>query len=146
MLNIIDSLHAHILSTFDLSPTSSPYSFLLSLFPVLPFLSSSLLLLFLSSSLSFSPPPSHPLSFPSFPAAISCPNLPSPSNGQVVLRGTTLSSTAVYSCNRGFILVGSNTRVCQVDGTWSGEAPSCTGERTPYLLLVTCSYIHVLST
>ena len=24
--------------------------------------------------------------------------------------------------------MGSNTRVCQVDGTWSGEAPTCNSE------------------
>ena len=94
--------------------------------PSLLFIPFSMFSLFLTSS-----PPSHPHLL-SFPAAISCPDLPSPSNGRVVLSGSTLSSNAIYSCNRGFILVGVNRRVCQVDGTWSGEAPTCNSEYTSH--------------
>ena len=32
-----------------------------------------------------------------------------------------------YTCNSGFRLVGSVTRTCQNDGTWSGEHPRCIG-------------------
>ena len=32
-----------------------------------------------------------------------------------------------YTCNSGFRLVGSATRTCQNDGTWSGEHPRCIG-------------------
>ena len=32
-----------------------------------------------------------------------------------------------YTCNSGFRLVGSATRTCQDDGTWSGEHPRCIG-------------------
>ena len=32
-----------------------------------------------------------------------------------------------YACNSGFRLVGSTTRTCQADGTWSGEHPRCIG-------------------
>ena len=32
---------------------------------------------------------------------------------------------AVYSCNDGFELVGDRKRLCQGDGTWYGEAPTC---------------------
>ena len=70
------------------------------------------------------------LSLPPIPLAVSCSDLPSPDNGQVVLSGTTFTSTATYSCNTGSILVGSSTRLCQADGMWSGEAPTCNSRST----------------
>lgn len=59
--------------------------------------------------------------------AVDCGNLDNPQNGQVRLSGTVLGSTATYSCNSGFRLVGKNRRVCQPSGEWSGEAPTCEG-------------------
>ena len=35
---------------------------------------------------------------------------------------------AFYRCNTGNNLVGSVTRSCQTDGTWSGNAPTCQGD------------------
>lgn len=47
-------------------------------------------------------------------------------NGFVVTStGTTYLQEAVYSCNEGYIMEGSNTRVCQYDGSWNGTTPSC---------------------
>ena len=37
------------------------------------------------------------------------------------------NSVVSYACNSGFRLVGSATRTCQADGTWSGEHPRCIG-------------------
>ena len=59
--------------------------------------------------------------------AVDCGSLNNPRNGEVTLTGTTLRSEALYSCNSGFVLVGENRRVCQTNGEWSGEAPTCTG-------------------
>ena len=43
------------------------------------------------------------------------------------LTGTTAGSTATYSCTQtGYQLVGTATRTCQSDGTWSGSVPYCT--------------------
>ena len=53
-----------------------------------------------------------------------CSTLLSPSNGQVSLSG----STATYSCDSKYQLVGDVTRTCQFDGTWSGSEPSCVGK------------------
>ncbi|XP_067041101.1 sushi, von Willebrand factor type A, EGF and pentraxin domain-containing protein 1-like [Acropora muricata] len=36
-----------------------------------------------------------------------------------------------YTCNSGFRLVGSATRTCQNDGTWSGEHPRCIAADCP---------------
>ena len=54
-----------------------------------------------------------------------CERLPDISNGQVDLSGRTVGSTTTYSCNKGFVLVGSSTRICQRNGQWSGSQPSC---------------------
>ena len=54
-----------------------------------------------------------------------CERLQDIRNGQVDLSGRTVGSTATYSCNRGFVLVGSSTRICQSNGQWSGSEPSC---------------------
>ena len=34
-------------------------------------------------------------------------------------------STATYSCNEGYILVGQENRTCHYSGIWSGSSPSC---------------------
>ena len=56
---------------------------------------------------------------------VDCGNLQNPRFGRVVLTGTTFGSTATYSCQRGYILVGGSTRTCQANGQWSGQAPVC---------------------
>ena len=59
------------------------------------------------------------------PRAIQCSALSDPAFGSVVLTGRKVGSTATYSCNSGYVLDGSSLRVCQQDGQWSGEAPTC---------------------
>ena len=55
-----------------------------------------------------------------------CDYLEGPENGNVVLTGTTVGSTATYSCYPGFILLGKfNVRTCLNSGEWSGQAPTC---------------------
>ena len=58
--------------------------------------------------------------------AVDCEALPIPTNGQVSLNATVLGSMANYSCDPGYSLVGTPTRVCQEDGTWFGSA-TCQG-------------------
>ena len=57
---------------------------------------------------------------------IRCGGLSNPSNGQVRITNDVPGSTATYTCNSGYTLVGGETRTCQNDGTWSGSAPTCT--------------------
>ena len=54
-----------------------------------------------------------------------CGSLESPTNGGVVVTGTTVGSTANYFCNKGFELTSSSTRTCQNNGIWSSKAPAC---------------------
>ena len=64
-----------------------------------------------------------------------CGDLPSISNGNKDISGTTVGSRATFSCNSGYRLEGSQTRICQASARWSGTQASCVGE------LKTC---HVL--
>ena len=56
-----------------------------------------------------------------------CERLPDIANGHVVLSGTSVGSTATYSCATGFELVGKSVRRCRNDGSWSLEEPFCKG-------------------
>ena len=68
------------------------------------------------------PPPPPPL--PTH-IVINCGFLSAPLYGNVQVRHTTVGSTATYFCDRGFVLIGYVSRICQSDGRWSGEAPIC---------------------
>ena len=43
------------------------------------------------------------------------------------LNGTTFGSVAVYQCREGLTLNGESTRMCQANGEWSGNEPTCEG-------------------
>ena len=65
------------------------------------------------------------------PHTAPCSDLPAPTNGGVsynapVSNGSRpINTTATYSCDPGYTLVGStSTRACQ-SGAWSGSAPIC---------------------
>ncbi|XP_053372795.1 E-selectin-like [Mercenaria mercenaria] len=51
-----------------------------------------------------------------------CPNVTAPANGSV---NTSKKSVAVYSCIRGFEIIGSNTLVCNLNGSWDSLPPTC---------------------
>ena len=52
-----------------------------------------------------------------------------PDNGQVSLSaGTTLGSTATYSCDLGHDLIGASVRECGTDGQWTNSVPICMSE------------------
>ena len=65
--------------------------------------------------------------------AINCERLNNPDNGIVVVKGNTIGAVATYHCNPGFQLVGSEQRICQEDGTYSGVAPFCRGIFTEHI-------------
>ena len=58
-------------------------------------------------------------------AVVECSELTDPENGAVSVTNTTFASTATYSCNDGYSLVGVTTRTCQASASWSGSKPSC---------------------
>ena len=58
--------------------------------------------------------------------AVSCGRLNDIPNGSVQLSGTTVGSTATYSCRLGYTLSSTAVRECQKSGVWSGTEPVCT--------------------
>lgn len=59
------------------------------------------------------------------PLPLPCPELEVPTNGEVNITSSNVGSTATYTCNTGFELVGQRSRSCQSSGIWSGTAPTC---------------------
>ena len=53
--------------------------------------------------------------------ATNCGPLSFPENGYLTVSGKVAS----YSCNGAFTLRGPSSRVCGVNGSWSGDAPVC---------------------
>ncbi|XP_041962329.1 CUB and sushi domain-containing protein 3 isoform X2 [Alosa sapidissima] len=56
---------------------------------------------------------------------ISCGELPTPSNGRKIGTQMTFGATAIFTCNSGYILVGSTVRECLASGLWSGPETQC---------------------
>uniref|UniRef100_A0A8C5DPG5 CUB and sushi domain-containing protein 3-like n=1 Tax=Gouania willdenowi TaxID=441366 RepID=A0A8C5DPG5_GOUWI len=54
-----------------------------------------------------------------------CGNPGMPSKGQREGQSFIFKSEVIFSCSAPYILVGSRTRICQEDGTWSGSHPRC---------------------
>lgn len=54
-----------------------------------------------------------------------CPDLMSPTNGNVDDQNNRFGGIATYSCMLGYMLDGEAERRCGPDGNWTGEAPSC---------------------
>jgi len=56
---------------------------------------------------------------------IDCGDPGTPHNGTRMLSGTRLRSTVMYSCDDGYLLIGSSMRECLDNESWSGVPPKC---------------------
>ena len=57
---------------------------------------------------------------------VDCGQPGNPVNGQVDMSSETIfMSTATYTCNSGYDLIGPISRTCGSDGVWSPAAPTC---------------------
>ncbi|KAM9619242.1 P-selectin-like isoform 12-T12 [Morphnus guianensis] len=69
--------------------------------------------------------------------AIACPVLSAPDWGELNcshLHGDfAFGSTCAFSCQTGFVLMGSESRECTATGTWTGDAPQCKAVSCPVL-------------
>ncbi|KAM9643220.1 CUB and sushi domain-containing protein 3-like isoform 2-T2 [Morphnus guianensis] len=61
---------------------------------------------------------------------ISCGELPTPPNGNKIGTQITYGSTAIFTCDSGYMLVGSAVRECLSSGLWSGIESRCLGMDT----------------
>ena len=71
-----------------------------------------------------------------------CGPLTTPTNDTVDLsEGTVYQSVAYYSYNICRKLSGVATRICQADGIWSGNPPTCDGKHMVTLSLHFCYFL-----
>lgn len=66
-----------------------------------------------------------------------CGGLSDIPNGEVDYTSSTVGSTATYTCNTGFELVGEMSRSCLANGEWSGTTPMCVSLPTPTIVTST---------
>ncbi|NWY05336.1 FBLN7 protein, partial [Nothoprocta ornata] len=59
--------------------------------------------------------------------AVSCPDLQAPVDGQKFGTKYLVDHEIHFTCNPGFELQGSSMRMCQANGSWTGEEPQCKG-------------------
>ncbi|XP_032923854.1 P-selectin isoform X9 [Catharus ustulatus] len=83
--------------------------------------------------------------------AVTCPVLSAPAQGELNcshLHGDfAFGSTCAFSCQKGFALVGSESRECTAMGTWTGDTPHCEAISCPVLSApaqgeMHCSHLH----
>ena len=56
-----------------------------------------------------------------------CDPPPVPTDGIQTFTTFSVGDTVGYECLEGFVLSGPMTRTCQLNGTWSGDDPTCEG-------------------
>ena len=62
---------------------------------------------------------------------VRCDNLSRPANGEITscnsgIKGVGYEGdTCSFTCNTGYELTGSDTRICQMDGNWDGTDVAC---------------------
>ena len=64
------------------------------------------------------------------------------SNGVVYVEGNFLNDKADYACDVGYKMAGQNQRICEKDGTWSGEPPKCNSEIIPIRIVLIFTPVH----
>jgi len=56
---------------------------------------------------------------------VDCGDPGTPTNGGRQLSSTTFRAAVQHSCDDGFDLEGSEVRICQASGKWTGFLPTC---------------------
>lgn len=81
---------------------------------------------------------------------LACPKLDPPANGYFVKQScnSVFNGACGIRCNGGYKLVGSSIRLCQENGTWSGEEATCQVRRnhTSHQILYTVISIVLIFT
>lgn len=69
-----------------------------------------------------------------------------PDNGRRIGKVFSSGSTVFYRCFDDYDLVGSKYRVCQEDGSWSSDTPTCVPFKSKYCVISTgtCTGIQQL--
>ena len=85
-------------------------------------------------------------------SSVSCGDPGIPAFGSSLFQSLKAGSLVVHSCNQGYKLVGAKLRLCQSNGQWTPEIPSCVCEcycltlhrrgPKPYLILYISTYFR----
>ena len=59
-------------------------------------------------------------------------------DGIVSVTNRSINGVATYNCKLGFVLVGNSQQICQLGGTWSGNAPQCKCKYNIYIYIYIC--------
>lgn len=54
-----------------------------------------------------------------------CPEAPAITGGKIKISGRRAGSTATYSCDYGYVLLGEAVLSCGLGGEWTGKPPNC---------------------
>lgn len=72
-------------------------------------------------------------------APTTCPSLEAPAHGTKFGSKYFVGHEVHFTCSQGYHLVGSATRVCRDNGTWTGIGAICKGEpQWEFVELLTC--------
>ena len=80
-------------------------------------------------------------------AAVECPILEPPKDGNVLFTSVRFGTVATYTCHPGFTLIGNEERTCLESGLWSGNEPSCRSKRYVASTLISVTlqtHIHII--
>ena len=71
-------------------------------------------------------------------AQFECGPLPPLLNGQILIE----NGKATYICDRGFSLIGKESRFCDLSNNWSGSQPVCEGMAHDYCMILICGLFN----
>ena len=72
-------------------------------------------------------------------SSVSCGDPGTPAFGNSLFQAMTAGSLVVHSCKPGYKLVGAKLRLCQSNGQWTPEIPSCMCELHTSTLEFACA-------
>ena len=69
---------------------------------------------------------------------VQCPEVNDPTNGNASIehRVRGVGDIVEYTCSSGYDLVGSSSRTCLPDGTWTENTPQCSCIRCKYIMRI----------
>ena len=70
-------------------------------------------------------------------AQLECGPLPPLLNGQILIE----NGKATYICDSGFVLIGKESRICDLSNNLSGSQPFCEGMAHDYCMIVICGLV-----
>ena len=75
--------------------------------------------------------------------AVDCGAMFSPMNGSIFGNLTVYPNTVRFSCDLGFLVLGSSIRKCQHNGTWDGYDTVCEGTMLKWFTLCICLQLEL---